>query len=85
MSTGIFRTDEKPFLCISEAAADDGDRLFRDHDADCGKLAGCGVDLCDSDAAIGAVTALFSSSEWDTVTVPVVILIALMLASVLRI
>ena len=33
-------------------------------------------------AAIGAATELFSPSEWDTVTVPVVILIALMLATI---
>ena len=33
-------------------------------------------------AAIGAVTELFSPSEWDTVTVPVVILIALMLTTI---
>ena len=33
-------------------------------------------------AAIGAATELFSPSEWDTVTVPVVILIALMLTTI---
>lgn len=32
-------------------------------------------------AAAGAATELFSPSEWDTVTVPVVVLIVLMLAT----
>jgi hypothetical protein len=35
-------------------------------------------------ATVGASTDLFSISEWGTVTVPVVIMIALMLASIRR-
>ena len=33
-------------------------------------------------ATVGAVTELFSPSEWDTVTVPVVIMVALMIATI---
>ena len=33
-------------------------------------------------ATVGATTELFSISEWGTVTVPVVIMVALMLASI---
>ena len=33
-------------------------------------------------ATAGAATELFSPSEWDTVTVPVVVLIVLMLATI---
>ena len=33
-------------------------------------------------ATVGAVTELFSPSEWDTVTVPVVIMVVLMIATI---